>query len=310
MKRSPPKRQRGVALLLAVLLSALAALLAFAIIDSQAVALQRTHAQMRGAQLDEFARGVEVIASIALRRDEANVDHNSDAWRQPLVLDIPRGRLAARMRDLNGCFNVNAFADPDAGFVAESHARLTRLLLALELDPEIADAIADYVDVDQATRDRGAENLRYLGGRPAYRTADRPLAHVSELRAVAGVDAETYRRLAEEVCALAPRAKINVNTASVALLRSLGPDIDQARAAALAADGNARHTDIEQFMLQVDETHAQRPANPHGTLDVVSDEFLLESEIEYDGVKVAYWAHLTRRAGQVRVEARGRGRYR
>ncbi len=310
MNRSPPTRQRGVALLLAVLLSALAALLAFSIIDSQAVALQRTHAQMRGAQLDEFARGVEVIASIALRRDEANVDHNSDAWRQPLVLDIPRGRLAARMRDLNGCFNVNAFADPDAAFVVEAHGRLTRLLLALELDPEIADAVADYVDVDQTTRDRGAEDLRYLGGRPAYRTADRPLAHVSELRAVAGVDADAYSRLSAEVCTLRARAPINVNTASVALLRSLSPSIDQARAAALAADGNAQYADIEQFLSQVESTGAQRPTNPQGILGLVSDEFLLESEIEYDGVKVAYWAHLTRRAGQVRVEARGRGRYR
>ena len=126
---------------------------------------------------------------------------------------------------------------------------------------------------------------------------------------MAGVDAETYLRLSEESCALASRASINVNTASVAVLRSLHPSIDQARAAALAAEGNARHTGIEEFMLQVDQTGAQRPDSLG--LGVVSDEFLLESEIEYDGVTVAYWAHLTRRAGgQVRVEARGRGRYR
>jgi len=305
MKRFAPRRQRGIALLLAVLLSALAALLAFAILDSQAVALQRTHAQMRGAQLDEFARGVEAIASIALRRDQPDLDHNGDVWRQPLVLELPRGRLSARMRDLNGCFNLNSLVGPAP---TQSLERLERLLVALELDPETAHAIADYIDADQTSRDRGAEDLRYLGGRPAYRTADRPLAHVSELLAVAGVDADSYGRLSAETCTLRPGATINVNTASNAVLRSLSPGLDQARAAALAAEGNARHLGIAEFLQQVDITGAARPDSQG--LGVQSDEFLLVSEIEYDGVKVAYWAHLVRLNGRVRVEARGRGRYR
>ncbi len=311
MRRQPTRRPRGVALLLAVLLTALAALIAFSILDAQAVALQRTHAQNRGAQLDEFARGVEAIAIVALRRDSAQgagLDHNADVWRQPLLLELPHGKLAARMRDQNGCLNLNALGSADANLASETLARLQRLLTALRLDPALAEAVADYIDADRNPRDRGAEDLRYLGGRPAYRSADRPLAHVSELRNVAGIDAGTYARLAAETCTPAAISPINVNTASVALLRSLGENIDQVRARSLAAEGNAQHADLGAFFAEVERLGAARP-NDVG-LAVASDEFLLESQIEYDGVTAAYWSRLTRRDGEIRVNARGRGRYR
>lgn len=310
MKRLPTRRPRGVALLLAVLLTALAALIAFSILDAQAVALQRTHALSRGAQLDEFARGVEAIATIALRRDaaqEPGVDHNGDVWHQPLLLELPRGRLVARMRDLNGCFNLNALASSDPALATEAWSRLQRLLRALKLDPALADAIADYVDADRNTRDSGAEDLRYLGGRPASRSADRAMAHVSELRSIMGLDAQSYARLAGETCALAINSPINVNTASVAVLRALSEDIDPARANGLVAEGNARRSAIQEFLDEL-ERAGVAPPNIIG-LGVKSDEFLLESEIEYDGVTVAYWTQFARRDERVRVNARGRGRY-
>ncbi len=294
-----------------MLLTALAALLAVAILDSQAVALERTRSLSRGAQLDEYARGVEGIARVALGRDSAQgagVDHNADIWRQPLLLELPHGRVAARMRDLNGCFNLNALASPDSALAVESHARLQRLLRVLQLDPGLADAIADYVDADRNQRDRGAEDLRYLGGRPAHRSADRPMAHVSELRWIAGMDANAYAKLSAETCALPPDAPINVNTASESVLQALGDNIDPVRASALAAEGNAHHAGLEEFFAEVERLGAARPVGPG--LGVASDQFLLESEIEYDGITVAYWSRFGRRDGVIGVSARGRGRFR
>lgn len=304
-------RQRGVALLLAVLLTALAAVLAFSILDDQSVALARSHALNRAAQTDEFARGVEVIAVIALRRDqalEAGLDSNADIWRQPLILELPHGSLSARLRDLNGCFNVNALASGDTVLAAESYARLTRLLRVLRVDPELADAIADYVDADREARPRGAEDLRYLGARPPSRSADRPVAHVSELRGVAGIDATVYARLENDLCARPATSPLNVNTASVAVLQSLAERIDRPAAEALSADGNARHAGIDVFLRALESAGVPPPSA--AGLGVSSDEFLLESLIEFDGVEVAYWSLLSRRNAQVLVHARGRGRFR
>ncbi len=311
MRRTPHHRQRGVALLLAVLLTALAAVLAFSILDDQSVALARSHALNRAAKTDEFARGAEAIAAIALRRDqalEAGLDSNTDIWRQPLVLELPQGRLTARMRDLNGCFNVNALASTDEALAAESYARLRRLLRVLRVDPELADAIADYVDSDREARPRGAEDLRYLGARPPSRSADQPIAHVSELRGVAGVDASIYAQLENDLCARPQLSPINVNTASVAVLQSLAERLERPAAEALASDGNARHAGIDAFLRAVESAGVQPP--PATGLGVSSDEFLLESLIEFDGIEVAYWSLLSRRDGQVLVHARGRGRFR
>ena len=75
----------------------------------------------------------------------------------------------------------------------------------------------------------GAEDAAYLGGQPGYRTAGTLMADPSELRAVAGVTAESYAKLRPWICALprAERSRINVNTLTpeqAPLLAMLLPD--------------------------------------------------------------------------------------
>lgn len=97
--------------------------------------------------------------------------------------------------------------------------------ISLSMARELTDAIIDYMDSDDQPRAGIDEQETYRNLQPPYRPANRPLASVSELRAVAGVTPEIYRALAPLVTVWPVEgSKLNVFTAPPSLLRSLNTD--------------------------------------------------------------------------------------
>lgn len=120
--------------------------------------------------------------------------------------------------------------DPQSGKGGLNQAQikiLQRLLTSLELKPELAQAIADWIDPDSDTLfPDGAEDSNYTVQTPPYLAANRPFASISELRLVKGVDREIYNKLAPLVCALPPGTPLNVNTAPARVLAALGEGVE------------------------------------------------------------------------------------
>jgi len=308
------RRARGVALLTALLVVALAGALVAALLDDGGIALARTANVQRAAQADALATGLEDWAIQLLRRDLAvdDVDARGDLWAQPLPpTPVPGGRIGGRMRDLGGCFNLNNLAGPNG--VDEVQLELFRRLLgALKLDPGIADAAADWVDADlMPGAIRGAEDATYLGLPRPYRAANARFADVSELRLVRGVDAAAWRALAPHVCALPERTRINPNTATASLLQALSPRLDGGGARRLFADGGARHRDFEAFRTALEQAGVFDPAEQAAVERLVvfsSPYFLAQAEVVLDGIPFSYTSVIERRnARRIAVVARGRG---
>jgi general secretion pathway protein K len=219
-----PGRARGVALVTALLAVALAVVLLAILLDAIETGSARSATVARGLQADAYARGLERWALEILRRDAA-FDEGRDSFAEAWATGLPPtpvegGVISGRLIDQGGCFNVNNLV---AGGVEVGYqrARFERLLTVLRLDPSIAGAVIDWIDPDGVPVPRGAEDAVYAARNPPYRAANRPLAHASELRAVAGIDDETWRRLAPHVCALPPPTPLNVNTATVPVLMAL-----------------------------------------------------------------------------------------
>lgn len=306
--RAWPRRQRGVALLVAVLVVALATVLLAMMLDSGGVTLGRTRNLSRATQADAYATGLEDWAIDVLRRDGAGggADSRADMWAQPLPpTPVPGGQISAQMVDLGGCFNLNNVARPAA--LAEQHMeRLGRLLRALELNPDLALAIADWVDADFQPEMRGAEDQAYVARDPGYRAANRLFADVSELRLVRGIDGETYARLAPHVCALPETGTpLNVNTATVPVLMALSEGITEPIARRLARDGSAQYSSTGQFVQELQQLGVGVPADSL-PIDVRSKYFLARAEIVLDGIPMAYASVLARGEIQYRVVSRNR----
>jgi general secretion pathway protein K len=303
------KRERGVALIVAVLLVALATLIVASLIDTTDLAFARTRNLMREQQAFAYARGLETWAMDGLRRDqneEPGIDSNGDVWARPLPpLDVPGGKLSGRLRELNGCFNLNHLV---VNGVEDELARrrFERLLRALKLPPELADAVIDYADADSDPGRRGAEDMAYLLANPPRRAANQAFAHVSELRLVRGVDDKAYRVLEPHVCANPEASGINVNTATAPVLMSLADNLDEARARQLNDEGRARMSTLDAFDAKLQQLGLVLDGGPV-KLGVASDQFQAEAVIELDGISFRYYSRIAREQQGHRVVYRSRG---
>lgn len=305
--RPAARRQRGVALIAAVLVVALATVLVAALLDRGEVARARARNALRAEQGWQLMQGLEGWAAIALQRDleRGGNDSRDEPWAAALPpIDLPEARLQGRVRDLGGCFDVNSLVE-GAQDDALALARFERLLRVLKLDPAIAAQAADWIDADLQPRSGGAEDLAYQGRRPGYRAANRRMGHVSELRLLPGVTTRAWETLRPHVCALPRRAPINLNTASEALWMSLSDAIRANDARILARDGRADYADLEAVRAELRRLGIADVAE--AGLGVGSEWFVAEADIVADGIPFRYAALLHRGPGGVRVVARTRG---
>lgn len=305
------RHQRGVALLVALLVVALATLLIAALVDGGALARARTRNQLRAEQARALEQGLESYAALVLVEDQdqgRGIDTNGDVWATPMPpTPVPGGMIHASMRDLDGCMNLNNLVKPDGEQADEIWVgRFHRLLAALQLSPAIADAAVDWIDRNHEIRERGAEDGHYLAQRPAYLAADRPFVDVSELKLVAGVDAHAWSVLQPYVCALPTRTVLNINTASVPVLMSLADGITRPLAERIHRDGQARWSDAETALAALRKAGVTiTPAQAH-ELGVKSEYFSMRAVIELDDIPFVYTSLIQRNDG-IRVLQRDQG---
>ena len=238
-------RQRGVALITALVVLAIAATLSAAMIWQGGLDERRTATLIQGNQAMQYALGAESWAGAILRRDfnqnkGASVNLGQD-WAQQLPpLPVEGGQIIGHIEDMQGRFNLDMLTGTSA---APYQAQFSRILQALNLDPSIAQAVTDWVNPGNVpTQPGGAKDDFYSRLQPAYLTAEAPMTSVSELQLVKGVTPQAYAALLPYVCAI-PMATagggqsanstvsdgwaLNLNTASPLLIASLAPNISQ-----------------------------------------------------------------------------------
>ena len=227
-------RVRGVALITALLITALAASVASNLAWDNALDVRRTMVMLYRDQAIQVAVGSEGWVRSILTDDLAQTqnDHLGEVWATeipalPIDSEAVQGEIFGKIEDLQGRFNVNNLIDGSGQLDQAAFDQFERLLAVLDLDPRLAGVIVDWLDPDQdETIPDGAEDPLYSGFTPAYRTADTSISNITELAAVDGMDRVSFEILLPHVIALPGRTQINVNTATVAVLQSLGPNID------------------------------------------------------------------------------------
>lgn len=247
-----PLRARGVALLTVLLVTALVTIVAVGIISRQRHAIMRTQQVAAVAQARAYALGAETFARELLAKDwrddrePPRTDSLADEWAKPLApFEVDCGALQVRVRDAQQGFNVNAIA---LGGTNPALTRLRTLLAALQLDPQLADGLKDWIDADQDVTGIGGEDSDYLVNEPGYRTGNAPMADVSEANLVGELDADQRGRLLGALDALpVPRARVNVNTAGPYALIGLVPNVSLDEAQAIAAEPR-NYEDPAQFV--------------------------------------------------------------
>jgi general secretion pathway protein K len=295
-------------LLVALLVVALATVLIASLIDRGELGFARARNQLLAAQAQAYAGGLETYAARVLQQDWAanngsGSDSNASVWAVPLPpTPVANGLISATMRDRNGCFNLNNLVDADGVANAPWPDKFRRLLGALRLDPNIADAVIAWMNPQP-----GVEDPYYLAQPVPYREAKRGFVHVSELRLVKGVSGDVYAALAPHVCALPPGTRINVNTATPPVLMTLDGVSTLEIAQRIWQEGHANYASLGDLAAIL--PGVQSESRYYG---VRSTYFQARGDITLDGLPFTFYSLIERRFGVggdggIRVIARSRG---
>ena len=288
---------RGVALITALLISALAGAVATNLAWDNALDARRTMVLLYRDQAVQVAVGAEGWVRTILKDDLAGStnDHLDEIWATeipalPIDSEAVQGQIWGSIEDLQGRFNVNNLVEPDGTIDEAAFEQFERLLTALGLDTRLAAATADWLDSDQQeTIPDGAEDPLYSSMTPAYRTADQSISNVTELAAVDGMDPVSFEILLPHVIALPGRTAVNVNTATIPVLQSLGPNITLGDAEGLvsarAEGGFVDYADI--FAPLVDPRLVEWIADS-------TSFFQLKAVVQIDTVRVSLFTMMVR----------------
>ena len=290
-------RQHGVAIVLAMGVVALAALVATAIMTTQSIWQRHNELSAEHVQAQTVVQvGIDwTRALLGDDRRASAVDTLDEAWAIRLPpIPVDNGSLGGSIEDHQGRFNLNNLVK--AGRVNPPQLEHFRGLLAiLGMAPELADALADWIDADgDAQAPGGAEDAYYLALPMPYRTANRPLVELAELALVRGYDESVLARLRPFVSALPTFTALNVNTASPEVMAAMAAGLDLDAARALVEKRSRGHfRDAGDFMRQLPAGASMAVEN----VAVGSDYFMVRLQVSVGSAQAQGVTLLARRAG-------------
>lgn len=242
MLASSPHNQRGVVLIMALLIVVLVTTVVVQVSWRFNLSVARNENRWHGAQARAFMEGGEQLAMLVLRMDaqQTGFDSLAEDWamsqQMPLDAEYGESYVAGQLEDAHGRFNLNSLVPPPpnpaqgAGnsrgnnnqpippedLYSAPQRRFIRFLQTIELESgpvdqatalDIVAGIADWIDQDnQVTQGPiggvGAERNHYEGLDPPVYMPNTEMTSVSELSLIKGVTPELYKKLEPFVIAL------------------------------------------------------------------------------------------------------------
>ncbi len=254
------RTQRGMVLLLVLLIVALLSALLIEFSFSSLVDLRATETFRDRTKAYYLARGGIEAARTILQEDKNAFDHPTEFWGNPLV-NIPAGDgdVSITISDLTGRLNVNFVADNRGNRLPGYHRFVALCEEVLQFDQLQAQGLADSLvywynaDKSQVTPD----DAYYSDLQPPYQRRGKKLSILSELRLVKGFDAKRFAAL-QPYLRVVGENQINLNTAPAEVLYAWQFS---------AAEGNV---EIIFDQTDIDALVSYRQDSPYQTLSDLS----------------------------------------
>ena len=286
-------RQRGVAVITALLLTTLAVTIVASLFWQQQVQVRSMENQRLQLQTKWILRGAMDWATLVLRQDA--VDHATytsldHVWATPLAetrLDqyIERERvegevfdatLSGSIIDATSRYNLANLADHRV-IKPEQVEIYRRLLQNLRLDAGLADRTAAAVRDSQLPP---AQGLTGSDAPAAPPPSQMPMAltQPEDLLSIPGYTIEIVNKLRDFVIVLPEQSVVNVNTAPAEVLAAIVKNYSVGEANALIA----RRKQLQFRTKDIFKSELGVPPPDDSTFDVVSSYFLVRSKVRLD----------------------------
>lgn len=318
-------KQQGVAFITAMLIMVIATIIGISISERIQISTKRTANIIHHDLAYQYNLGGESWAALILLRDLEDDSKNGylDSFREGWSTQLPvtafdEGTITGQITDLQSRFNINNLLLDNntinkAPLDNPSIQYFKRLLVILELDPDLVYGVIDWLDPDNnISYPYGAEDEEYRDNQPSYLTANQLMLDKSELALIKGFTPEIVNKLLPYVTALPTFTEININTASKELLLALDPSISDEIANAIVEKRNSssfisKITFID-FIDDLLEEGQRSQANISYLMDVSTDYFMINSMVNIGRAKSGLQSTLHRtKLGKMTIIKRRRG---
>ena len=218
------KNQSGMALALVIVVMALLTIIVFdrlreSWIETAIAASYGNETKAFFAARSGQAAGRMILAEDAKR--SPGYDALTEEWAYPSIpIPIDDEYVFVSIGDEGGKLNLNSLTSSRGYPQKRTIAIFRRLLTNLEIDPDLADGVVDWIDPNDNLMPSGAESAHYLSLKNPYQAKNQKFDSVDELALVKGFEPEVMNILKPHITVWS-NGKININTATPAVLLSL-----------------------------------------------------------------------------------------
>lgn len=286
------KAQKGIALISAMLIVALATAITVSLSFDQSLIVRKSEHLQNRAQSHQYVYGLEDWVQTILNKDadDSKIDDLSEDWAiQIPPLPVDRGYLSGFIDDEQAKINLNSLISS-----SDMNVRFKLLCDQLDIDKEFIPALLDWIDADVDVRyPDGAEDDYYTSLEIPYRTANRLMSDVTELLLIKGIKDEDFDKLLPFITVLPEATPLNVNTLSKEVFLSLDKTLDDSH-----FDSYKKAREEEPFK-SVNGMSKQLKINiSEKDLSVTTDYFLVNGEVVQDE-SILYFHSLIQRKKKV-----------
>ncbi len=281
-------KQRGAALITALLIIAIVAGIASMLMTRQNIDIERSELDFNAMQAYQYIAYTTAWAKstyIPMTKSPLPPQH----W--PLLmppLTLANGNVTATLTSAQGRFNLN-------NLMNASHLPIFAQLIT-HVDNNIgndqATAIANHVFAWLNKPTQMEVDNPYSKMQPPYQPAYRPMTSPSELRLVEGITAKLYQELAPYIIALpASNTTVDPNAASIPVLEAYGIPASAAQSVRnfIKTTGNLQN--INEF-YQISQFSPTNNQNTSQFFDLKSQFYLVQSEIKLAKIQLTAYSIL------------------
>ena len=164
--------------------------------------------------------------------------------------------LSGGIYDLQARFNLNNLADKKQTITFTNLIKQTYSKINNEDAMSLALATRDWLQEYDLSRGKDDYSAYYLSQNPAYYPSHQLMSSSSEFRLIKGVDASIYQAIEPFITVLPETTKININTASAQVIKSLGNGIGDAQVNELiqarGENGIPDMNDVAELIKKID----------------------------------------------------------
>lgn len=299
-----PGRQRGVAVIIALLLTTLAITIVASLFWQQQVQVRSIENQRLQLQMQWVLRGALDWARLILREDARY--SGTDTLDEPWAVPLAETRLDQYVdSSLAGSSNSGAIL---SGSISDAQARynltnlctngiispaevavFARLLSNAQLNPALAQATANLMSLAQQAAIAYSANMANPGAQPGVQPMN--LTQVDDLLAVPGFTPEMLDRIRNFVIFLPVATPVNVNTAPAEVLAARITGLTPLEAVALVASRNSlAFRDIADVTQRLPPNAVASATN----LSVMTNYFLVNGKVGMDRAEMQIRALIAR----------------